>query len=130
MEGDFFVKCPKCGHKIPDMSDKCLYCGALTGGEASAQTKTESSEFMTSTGKMGKNFSGVQVTKEEIDYKKLDALPLTLRAKVEEMLKKGEGHSEEIKTSFQNFPESMEGTGRKGRRMGPLAALRILLKKD
>jgi hypothetical protein len=85
---------------------------------------------MTSTGKMGKNFSGVQVTKEEIDYKKLDALPLTLRAKVEEMLKKGEGQNEEIKTSFQNFPESMEGTGRKRRRMGPLAALRILLKKD
>ena len=64
------------------------------------------------------------------NYKKLEELPLSLRAKVEEILKKGEGPKEVIKNPFDNFFESMERTGRKRKRMGPLAALKILLKKD
>ena len=79
---------------------------------------------------MGKNFAGIQITKEEINYKKLEELPLPLRAKVEQMLKKGDGQNEEIKIFFHNFPESMDKTGRKRKRMGFLAALKILLKKE
>ena len=71
------------------------------------------------------------MTREEINYKKLEDLPLSLRTKVEEMLKKGEGRNEEMKTSVHNFPGSMEGTSKKKKkRMGFLAALKILLKKE
>jgi hypothetical protein len=79
---------------------------------------------------MGEDSTGIPVTKEKINYKKLEELPLSLRAKVEEILKKGEGPKEVIKNPFDNFFESMERTGRKRKRMGPLAALKILLKKD
>jgi hypothetical protein len=124
------MQCPKCGHKIPEMNDRCLYCGAGTKGQSASGARADSSGFMACSGKMDKDSAGVQVTKEEIDYKKLEGLPLSVRAKVEAMLKKGEGRREEIKNPFESFPEPMERTGRKRRRMGPLAALRILLKKD
>ncbi len=124
------MQCPKCGHKIPDMNNKCLYCGAWTKGEAASGTGADSSGFMASSRKMGKNFAGVQVTKEEINYKKLEELPLPLRARVEAMLKKGDGQSEEIKTFFQSFPESPSKTDGRRKKMSFLAALKILLKKD
>jgi len=112
------VECPKCGHRIPDKDDKCLYCGAWTKGE------------VTSSEKMDKNSSGIQVTKEVINHKKLEDLPESLRAKVEEMLKKGESHSVAIKTSYYNLPESLEGTGPGKKKMGFLEALKILCKKE
>jgi hypothetical protein len=130
LKEDFFMQCPKCGHKIPDMNDKCLYCGAWTKGEAASGTGADSSRFMASSGKMGKNFAGVQVTKEEINYKKLEELPLPLRARVEAMLKKGEGQSEEIKTFFHNIPEPMDRTGEKRKKISFLAALKFFLKKE
>ena len=124
------MQCPKCGHRIPDKGDRCLYCGAWIKEGASPEKKTESPGFLPSSGKMGKDSTGIQVTKEKINYKKLEELPLSLRAKVEEILKKDEGPNEEIKNPFDNFPESLERMDRKRKRMGPLAALKILLKKD
>jgi hypothetical protein len=124
------MQCPKCDHRIPDKGDRCLYCGAWIKEGASPEKRTESPGFMAPSEKMGKDSAGIQGTKEKIDYKKLQELPLSLRAKVEEVLKKGEGPNEEIKNPFDNFFESMERTGRKRKRMGPLAALKILLKKD
>ena len=85
---------------------------------------------MAPSGKTGKDSAGNQGTKEKINYRKLEELPLSLRAKVEEILKKDEGPNEEIKNPFDNFPESLERMERKRKRMGPLAALKILLKKD
>jgi hypothetical protein len=124
------MECPKCGHRIPDNDEKCLYCGARTRGEPSSERKTEPSVLLSSSGKTGKNFTGFQTTKEEINYKKLEELPLSLRLKVEEMLKKGDGQNVEIKTFSHNFPESTGRTGEKRKKMGFLAALKILLKKD
>jgi hypothetical protein len=124
------MQCPKCGHRIPDQDDRCLYCGAWTKGEGSSQTKTESSALVASSGKMGKDFPEIQVSKEGIDYKKLEGLPLSLRARVEEVLKNGDGKNGEIKTSTYGLPESPDRTGKRRRRMGFLAALKILLKKD
>ena len=112
------MECPKCGHIIPDKDDKCLYCGAWTKGE------------VTSSEKMDKNLSGIQITKEEINYKKLEDLPESLRAKVEEMLKKGPSQNVEITNSFYNFPDSMDRTSPEKKKMGFLKALKILLKKD
>jgi hypothetical protein len=130
MKGDFFVQCPKCGHRIPDQGDRCLYCGAWTRGEGSSQAKTESSALVASSGKMGKDFTGIQVSKEGIDYKKLEGLPLALRARVEEVLKNGDGKNGEIKTSSYDLPESLGRTGKRRKRMGFLTALKVLLKKD
>ena len=124
------MQCPDCGHKIPDMSDKCLYCGAWTKGKAVSGTRADSSGVMASSGKLGEYFAGVQVTKEEMNYKKLEDLPLPLRAGVEAMLKKGDGQSKEIKAFFQNFSESPNKADGKRRRMSFLAALKLLLKKD
>ena len=124
------MQCPKCGHRIPDKDDRCLYCGAWTKGEASSQTKTESSTLMASSGKMGKDFPGIQIAKEGINYKKLEELPLSLRARVEEILKKGDGQNEEIKTSSYDLPESLGRIGKRRKKMSFLAALKVLLKKD
>jgi hypothetical protein len=85
---------------------------------------------MASSGKMGMNFGGVQVTKKEINYKKLEDLPLSLRARVEEILKKGDGQNEEIKTSSYDLPESLGRTGKRRKKMSFLAAIKVLLKKD
>jgi hypothetical protein len=112
------VECPKCGHRVPDKDDKCLYCGAWTKGE------------VTSSEKMDNNLPGIQVTKEEINYKKLEDLPESLRAKVQEMLKGGAGQNMEITNSFNNFPDSIDRTSPKKKKMGFLEALKILLKKD
>jgi hypothetical protein len=65
---------------------------------------------------MGENITGIQVTKEEINFSKLEGLPFSIRARVEEILKKGEGRSDEIETSFHNIPESMERAGRRRKR--------------
>ncbi len=112
------MECPKCGHRIPDKDDKCLYCGAWTKGEA------------TSSETMDTNSSGIQVTKDEINFKKLEDLPISLRAKVEEMLKKGESPNVEVKTSHYNFPHSLDGTNPRKKKMGLREALKILLKKE
>jgi predicted nucleic acid-binding Zn-ribbon protein len=122
------MKCLKCGHTIPDKADKCLYCGARNSKETSSEIRTDPSESLASSAEGGKNAAPKEAAKKEINYRKLEELPLSLRAKVEEMLKKGDGKKEEITTTFHNFPESMERTGRK--RMGFMSALRILLKKD
>jgi len=124
------VHCPKCAHWIPDKSHKCLYCGALTKDETSSETRTESRPLLTPSGKMGENLAGIQGTKEEINYRKLEELPPSLRAKVEEILRKGEGQGWEMRTSFSNFPEWMEATKGKRKKMGFLEALRFLLKKE
>jgi len=113
------MECLKCGHRIPDKDDKCLYCGAWTKGEVTYSEKT-----------VIKDLSGIQVTKEKIDYKKLEDLPESLRAKVEEMLKKGESQNVKIENSFYNFPESMDRTSPKKKRISFLSALKILLKKE
>jgi len=114
------MQCPECGRRIPDNSDSCLYWRVWIKGEASSDARTEPSTISVSSGKMGENITGIQVTKEEINFKKLEGLPLSIRARVEEILKKGEGQSEEIETSFRNIPESKERAGRKRKRMGSL----------
>jgi len=81
-------------------------------------------------GRMGENLPGIPGAKEGINYKKLEELPPALRAKVEEILKKGEGQGEEMRTSFSNFPEWMEGRKRRRKKMGFLEALRFFLKKE
>ena len=124
------MECPKCKHRIPDKADKCLYCGSWTKGELLSRTETEPSRFATSSQETGKSFLGTQVTKEEINYKKLEELPEPLRAKVEEMLKKGETQSVETKKYSYRLPESMDRTSPKKKKMGFLSALKILLKKD
>ncbi len=112
------MQCPKCGHRIPDKDDRCLYCGAWTGGEVTSSEQT------------GNSVSGIQVTREEIDYKKLQDLPEALRAKVEEMLRKGETQNVDITTSHYHFPESTDRASSKKKKMSFLSALRILLKRE
>ena len=124
------MQCPKCAHKIPDKGLRCLYCGALTNDEICPETRTESRVLSAPAGKKGENFPGFQGAKKEINYKKLEELPPALRAKVEEILKKGEGQGEEMRTSFSNFPEWMEGRKRRSKKMGFLEALRFFLKKE
>jgi hypothetical protein len=124
------MQCPKCAHRIPDKADRCLYCGARTKDETSSETRAESRALLVSSGKMGENLFGIQGSKEEINFKKLEELPPSLRAKVEEILKKGEGQSEETEISFPSFPESVGGMGSKRKKMGFLEALRFLLKKE
>jgi hypothetical protein len=124
------MECLKCGHRIPDKDDKCLYCGAWTRGEVPSETKTEPSQFVTASEKTGNRFAAVQVTKEETKYKKLEDLPESLRAKVAEMLRKGERQNGEIKTSFHNFFEPLDRKSSKKKKPGFLEALKILLKKE
>ena len=124
------MECLKCGHRIPDKDDKCLYCGAWTRGEGPSKTKTEPSQFVTAPEKTGNPFPGIQVTQEEMKYKKLESLPLPLRAKVEEMLRKGEGQNVEINTSFHNFLDPLDRKNSKKKKPGFLESLKILLKKD
>jgi len=130
IERGISMECLKCGHRIPDMDDKCLYCGAWTRGEVSSKTKTEPSQFVTASEKTGVSFPGIQVTKEEINYKKSEDLPESLRVKIEEILRKGEGQNVEIKTSFHNFFEPLERKSSKKKKLGFLEALKILLKKE
>jgi hypothetical protein len=68
---------------------------------------------------MGGNIIGIQVIGDERNYRNPGGLPLSIRARVEEILKKGEGQGEEIETSFRNIPESMERAGRKKKRRVP-----------
>lgn len=117
------MKCPKCGCRIPDEIDSRLYGGAWIKGEASSKARMESPTLTVSSGKMGGKITGIQVTKEEINYKKLVGLPLSIRARVEEILKEGEGQRDAIRTPFRNIPESKERAGRKKKRMGSLHAL-------
>ena len=116
LKEDFSMQCPKCGCRIPEDSESCLYPGAWIKGEASSEARTEPPTMSVSSGKMGENITGIQLTKEEINLKKLEGLPLSIRARVEEIVKKGEGQSEEIRTSFRNIPESMEKAGRRRKR--------------
>ena len=113
------MQCPKCGRRISDSSDSRLYWRAWIKGEASSEARTESPTLMVSSGKMGENITGIQVTKEEISCQKLEGIPLSIRARVEEVLKKGEGQGEEIRTAFRNIPESKGRAGRKKKKMGP-----------
>jgi hypothetical protein len=99
------MKCPKCGRRIPDNSDSCLYWGTWIKGEASPKARKEFPALSVSSGKMGENVAGIQATKEEINSKKLEGLPLSIKARVEKILKKEEGQSEEIETSFRNILE-------------------------
>ena len=85
------MKCPKCGRRISDSSDSRLYWRAWIKEEASSEARTESPTLMVSSGKMGENITGIQVTKEEISCQKLEGIPLSIRARVEEILKKGGG---------------------------------------
>jgi len=124
------MECLKCGHRIPDKDDKCLYCGAWTRGEGPSKAKMEPSQFVTASEKTGNSFPGIQVTKAEMIYKKLEDLPESLRSKVEEMLRKGERQNVEIKASFHNFLEPLDRKSSKKQKMGFLAALKILLKKE
>jgi len=116
LKEDFAMQCPECGRRIPDNSDSCLYWRTWIKGKAPSEARTESPTLSVSSGKMGENITGIRVIKAEKDYKKLKGIPLSIRARVEEILKKGEGRSEEIRTSFRNFPESMERAGRKRKR--------------
>jgi hypothetical protein len=116
LKEDFSMQCPECGRRIPDNSDSCLYWRAWIKGEASSEARTEPPTMSVSSGKMGENIIGIQLTKEEINFKKLEGPPLSIRARVEEILKKGEGQSEEIRTSFRNISESMERAGRRRKR--------------
>jgi hypothetical protein len=104
---------------MPDISDSRLYWRAWIKEEASSEARTESPTSSVSSGKMGENFTGVQVTKGEKNYSKLGEDPLSIRARVEEILKQGEWQSEEIRTSFRNIPESKERAGRKKKKMTP-----------
>lgn len=124
------MECPKCRHRIPDKHDKCLYCGAWTKGDAPSNPRTGATPSVTSTQKTGENFPTNQVTRKEINFKKLEELPESLRAKVVEMLKKGEGQNAAIKTLSYNFPESLDRTDAKKKKMGFLSALKLLLKKE
>ncbi len=124
------MQCPKCAHKIPVKRLRCLYCGALTNDEICPETRTESRILSAPAGKKGENLPGFQGAKKEINYKKLEELPPAIRAKVEEILKKGAGPGEEMITSFSNFPEWIEGSKRKRKKMGFLEALRFLMKKE
>ncbi len=132
------MECLKCGHRIPDKSDKCLYCGAWTRGEMPPSTGTEPSPPMTASVKTGDTLPAISGTKEEMNHKKLEDLPESLRAKVEDLLRKGEGEREresqsaEIKGKIPsyNFPELLERTSPRKGKMSFLSALRILLKKD
>ncbi len=113
LKEDFAMQCPKCGRRIPDNGDSCLYWRAWIKGEATSKARKEPSTIPGSFGKKGENITVIQVTKEAIGFKKPEGLPLSIRARVEEILKKGEGQREEIHTSFCNIPESMERAGRK-----------------
>jgi len=125
------MECPKCGHRILDSVDKCLYCGARTKGDAPSSPKPEASQSGTSLlPKTGENSQGIQAAREGINFKKLEELPESLRAKVVEMLQKGEGQNTEIKDFFCSFPESLDGTSPRKKKMGFLSALKILLKKE
>jgi hypothetical protein len=126
------MECLKCGHRIPDKSDKCLYCGAWTGGEVPPDPGTEPSQHVTSPEKTADHFPGISPTKEERKYQKLEDLPESLRAKVEDILKKGERGSQnaEIEAKISNFPELMDRTGARRKKMSFLSALRFLLKKE
>jgi hypothetical protein len=106
------MQCPECGRRIPDSSDRCLYWRTWVKREASSKAGTKPPAISVSSGKMRENSTGFQVIKGDINFKKLEGLPLSIIARVEEILKKGEGQSEEIETSFCNFPESMERAGR------------------
>jgi hypothetical protein len=125
------MECPKCGHRILNRDDKCLYCGAWIEGNAPSNPRTEASQSVTSSlPKTGKDSQGIQVTREEIILKKLEELPESLRAKIVEMLQKGEGQNTEIKSFFCNFSESLDRTRPKKKKMSFLSALKILLKKE
>ena len=116
LKEDFSMQCPKCGRRISDNSHSCLYWRAWIKGEASSEARTEPPTMSLSSGKLVENITGIQLTKEEINFKKLEGLPLSIRARVEEILKKGEGQSEELGTSFRNIPESKERAGRRRKR--------------
>jgi hypothetical protein len=120
---------PKCDRRIPDDSGSCLFWRVWVRGEASSEARTESPMSSVSSGKMREINIGIQVTKEEIDYRKLEGPPLSIRARVEEVLKKEEGQSEEIGASCRNIHESKERAGRKNKRMGSLDALKFLPKE-
>lgn len=124
------MHCPKCAHRIPDKSLRCLYCGALTKDETSSEMRMDSWALLGPSEKMEETLAGIHGAKEEINYKKLEELPPALRAKVEEILRKGEGQGWEMRTSFSNFPGWMEGRKKKREKMGFLEALRFLLKKE
>jgi len=123
------MECPKCKHKIPDKADKCLYCGSWTKGKVLCRTKTEPSQSVPPSREGGQSFWGAQVTKEEIKYEKLEELPESLRAKVEEMLKRGETQSVEIKNSAYSFPPLRDRTS-PNKKMSLRSAFKILLKKE
>ena len=123
------MECLKCGHRMPDRADKCLYCGWIRG-EVISRTGTEPGPSATSSEKTGKNISPIQATPKEFRYEKIEDLPEDLRVKVEEMLKKGENRSVEIKTSVSKFPDSLDSIRSKKKKMSFLSALKILLKKD
>ncbi|MDY6853980.1 MAG: hypothetical protein SWO11_04620 [Thermodesulfobacteriota bacterium] len=86
------MECPKCGHNVPTAKDKCMYCGFSRKkspfADVKETTKTSKSAILIKSDENGR-FSFTANVKEKV-YKDLEDIPKSLRATVQEALRKGE----------------------------------------
>jgi hypothetical protein len=72
----------------------------------------------------------IQTTEQEMNHKNPGGLQLSIRDRVEEIIKNGKGRSEETGPSPSSSIESKKRAGRKKKSMSPLEAIRLLLKEE
>ena len=108
------MQCARCSHRIPDMAEKCLYCGAETGAAADASLPSQDA------GKARK-------PSDEVKRRKLDDLPAPLRAQVEQMLKTGAAGMPQKSPPSPGFTFPPQ---REKKKMGFISALKYLLKHE
>lgn len=138
------MQCPDCGRDMPDGDERCLYCGAPLKSPLSSGVFTTISrrETTTTSERGGSHAVTYNISEEEKNYDKLDALPSHLRDKIAEIMKQ-EGESvvqemvdtkssinfdSDLKTRDQDMTRqfSLDKPGRQ-RRLPPVVLFSIFL---
>jgi hypothetical protein len=88
------MRCPKCGHNVPNAKGKCNYCAAVTG-TAESMDIPGMREDRSFSENVSKSVLAYSVTDVAQIYGNLNNVPDNLRRKFEEAMGKGRGEERE-----------------------------------
>ena len=88
------MRCPKCGHNVPNAKGKCNYCGAITGTAESIDIPgmREDTSFSE---RVSKSALTYPIADTAQIYGNLNDVPNNLQRKFEEAIEEGRGEERE-----------------------------------